>query len=140
MEVKLQIVTGIILLWWAIEDMRYKSIQAGHLLYGIGMLLSIGLVRSLLTGRFGIPGPGIFLLVIACSKKRPIGVADGVIYVVLGLLYGFFGSTAILFYSLMLFGPLALVLLLARWAGREERLPFLPFTLGGFLLWTGGIG
>ena len=142
----MQTVTGVILFFWACEDMRYKKLRHWRLGVGAGILLAlaeIGDVFSIWRALWGLL-PGIILLMSTAfgPKGRTIGEADGVVFLVLGLLYGLWGSLTILVYSLMLFCLLAGGLFLAKRVERKERLPFLPFVWGGYLLcWlTGCLG
>lgn len=136
----MQAVTGIILLGWAWEDIRHQSLPFWRLLAGSVVLLLFGGMYHMFSFGGAVAGaiPGMYLLGMAAfgEKKKSIGEADGMVLLVLGMLYGLWASLMILLYSLLLFCLLAGTLALARKIGSQDRLPFIPCMLGGYLCYV----
>ena len=61
-------------------------------------------------------------------------LADGILILLIGALYGPAGSGEQLMYALLLAAIAAILLIAFRHAGRKTALPFVPFLLGGFVL------
>ncbi len=88
---------------------------------GMGDRSVQGLVLSLL--------PGLFLVGVAVLTSGKIGIGDGFAFLTVGLLSGFELSALILAGGLVMAALTGLFLLILHKAGRNTRLPFLPFSL-----------
>ena len=77
--------------------------------------------------------PGIVLLLVAVATKKA-GWADGVVLLLLGLLWGARECTVSFALSLFAISIVSLILLALRKVDRNARLPYLPFLCGGYLL------
>lgn len=141
----IRIMTGVILLLWAVEDIRYMSIRNTHLIGGsVLLLLFVALerfnidVRSI--GRGGVAdvlvgmSPGLVLLLLSLTGGNVIGAADGMVIFLLGMIYGVWEVTEILLASLSLFCVLMGGMLWTKKIERKTRVPFLPFVLIGYLV------
>ena len=134
---KMQVMTGVVLLLWAWEDMQRQKLRPWRLGAGMAALLVSGGIGGMLSPEKAVFGlfPGIFLLVLSVlgEKESGVGEADGVAVLLLGLLYGIWASLTILLYGLCLCCLVVGVLWLVKKIGKKDRLPFLPFLLGGYL-------
>lgn len=141
----IRIMTGVILLLWAVEDIRYKSIQNIHLLGGSVLLLIFVALEGLGMdvsgiGRGGVADMvvgmslGLVLLLLSLTGGNVMGAADGVVILLLGMIYGVWEVTEILLASLSLFCVMMGGMLWTKKIERKTRVPFLPFVLIGYLV------
>ncbi len=77
--------------------------------------------------------PGVFLLATAFATKKA-GHGDGIVMMFLGILSGGGSSLLIFGISLSLAALVSLVLLVLRKAGKNTRIPFLPFLTAAWLI------
>ena len=94
----------------------------GGVLAGGMFLYQQGTMGDLLKGML----PGRVFIAIALGTKKA-GYGDGIVMVFLGILSGGTESLVILAVSLFLAAVFSLILLGLRKAGRNTRIPFLPF-------------
>ncbi|MDO4522693.1 MAG: hypothetical protein Q4B57_06050 [Eubacteriales bacterium] len=138
----------------AVRDVRHRSVsvKSAVLFAAAAMLLQfIGgstrgvdhgwQERMLLYGVWIITGalPGLTLLVLAWVTGESIGYGDGIVLLVTGWYLGWYGSIGVLLMGLLLICPAALWMLFWKKADRRAELPFLPFLLGGYLIWLPGM-
>lgn len=88
---------------------------------GMGDRSVQGLLLSLL--------PGAFLISMTVLTGGKIGIGDGFAFLAVGLLSGFELSSLILAGGLLMAALAGLFLIMLHRAGRNTRLPFLPFSL-----------
>ncbi|MBR5420495.1 MAG: prepilin peptidase [Lachnospiraceae bacterium] len=129
-----ELYTFTVLLTGSVMDFRRKALPRWFL-----VLSAAGGVLMLV---FASPGwsdllcgllPGIILLLLG-RFSGCIGMADGVLILVLGGLYGLNEGSQFLMYALLAAAVAALLLIGSRKAGRRSTMPFVPFLLAGFLL------
>ena len=77
--------------------------------------------------------PGVILLIMAAATGKA-GMADGIVLIFLGICMGGKICLAVFMLSLLLISLFSGVLLVLRRAGRNTRLPYLPFLLAAWLL------
>ncbi len=138
-----KIIVFIYLIWVAIEDWKKQEISLGVSGVTAGLLLGIQIVEMVQGKEGGIyifSGLviGVFLLVVAWLSQGEIGMGDGVLFLVTGLLFGVIENCILLLISLMLTGTVGCLLILFRKLGRRGVLPFAPFVCVGYgvmLLW-----
>lgn len=84
-------------------------------------------------------GMGLVLIGIAVVTKEKIGIGDGIIFVVVGLFLGFFGSIIILWYASIIAALSGLILCIVRKFDHEKlkdvTLPFAPCVLAGLIIY-----
>ena len=146
MEIK--VLAGCILLLWAVEDIRNKSIPiywmvaGGVLLIGGGVYTGVwkgeDMVLRLLAGLL----PGLFLLLLSFTSNGAVGSADGFAMLLLGGVFGVWTGISILFTGLCMFCVVSVILLWMKRINKKTKLPFLPFLLCGYFMCyvMGGIG
>ncbi len=78
--------------------------------------------------------PGVVLLLLAFLTKESIGIGDGMVLCVIGLLCGWKETVAILGMALVFAAIIAVILLVSKRVGRKTLLPFLPCLCAGYLL------
>lgn len=118
----------------SIIDIRKCNVPVWMLVPG-GLLTGIALVCQQADAGDMLKGmlPGIFLLVTAFATKKA-GCGDGIVMLFLGILSGSSRSLLIFGISLSLTAVAALVLLALRKAGKNTRIPFLPFLAAAWLI------
>lgn len=75
---------------------------------------------------------GIVLVAISLLTRGEIGVGDGILFMICGLLFGLYENLVLLFLSLVFTAMVSGALILTRRAGRKDTLPFAPFVFAGF--------
>lgn len=134
----LTLLTTIWLLTGSVMDIRKRRVSVWLLLAGgvfavtVSFLQCIGGEREyvdILKGTF----PGLAFLVIAFITQKA-GYGDGIVLLCLGILSG--GGKSLLLFGLSLFliSIFSLVLLILRKAGRNTRIPYLPFLTAAWLI------
>lgn len=75
---------------------------------------------------------GIVLVAISLLTRGEIGIGDGILFMICGLLFGIYENGVLLFLSLVFTAIVSGALILTRHAGRKYTLPFAPFVFAGF--------
>lgn len=129
-------ITALTMIWLlgtSIMDIRKCNVPVwalvpGGLLTGIALVCQQTATGDMLQGML----PGIFLLATAFATKKA-GYGDGIVMLFLGILSG--GRSLLIFgISLSLAAVVSLVLLVLRKAGKNTRIPFLPFLTAAWLI------
>lgn len=130
----------VLLILCCIWDIRQRAVPLRPV--SLGLLLTGGLLilrlfrRELDIRQAGICLlPGILLLAAALLGKGAVGSGDGLVWLVIGGILRPWDGMAALLLGLLLIAVWSGVLLLAGRAGRKTRLPFVPFSLAGGVLW-----
>ncbi len=143
MEEMKWIITSIYLIWLAVCDWRKCRVSVWGLILGaVGALVFIVVER--ITGqKEGIEIvlgalPGIFLLMLAWLTKK-VGYADGIVLLIIGVLYGYAKTVFLLCMSMLLLACVSGVFLTCKKASRNTMMPYIPslaviFILQGVLL------
>ena len=79
-------------------------------------------------------GVGIFIYAVSRISRGGIGAADGLVYAVTGVCLGFYGNIELLLISLLMAAFVGGALMIIKKVGRKYRMPFVPFTLAGYVL------
>ncbi|MCI2049792.1 MAG: hypothetical protein LKJ76_08775 [Lachnospiraceae bacterium] len=128
---------GVFLTIAAVQDIRHREIKvflpivfsavgASLDLYGIahGDLIAYELVLAVL--------PGLFLVLAAFAARGSVGLGDGYALAAAGLLIGERAAFLTLCLSVLAAALAGIVMMAAGKAGKETKLPFLPFCLAGY--------
>lgn len=75
---------------------------------------------------------GMILIVISILSRGEIGIGDGALFLVSGLLFGLYENGVLLFLSLLFAAFVSGVLLVAGRVRRTYALPFAPFVFAGY--------
>ena len=81
---------------------------------------------------------GIALILLSKVTDGSIGMGDGIVFCLTGMVLGLAGNFSLLCTSLLLSGILSIVLVCARVVKRNDSIPFVPFILlayGGMCLY-----
>ena len=130
----LTFLTGAWLLSISIMDVRSRRVPVWLLLLGGIPCLAAEICRE--GGGFSIvlgSLPGLLLLATAFATKKA-GYGDGIVLLILGVALGYRKSLLLFGVSLFLVSICSLVLLVIRKAGRDTRIPFLPFLSVAWLI------
>lgn len=136
-EIK-EVVTGVYLVALAVRDMRRRSVPRWSLVLGLAGTMVYALM-ALWQGNMGIVDillgmlPGGLLLVLAWFTHK-IGYADGMVLLLLGVLYGYGQAVFALGISMLLASILSMILLALRKVRRNTQIPYLPFLTVVFLM------
>lgn len=131
-------ITGIWLLLLSVSDIRKKSFPVWMLGIGVvgaagvlclemaaGRVVGVSILKSVL--------PGLLFLLIAAVTKN-MGYGDGMVLILLGLMRGQKHCVTALMLGMLVISFFAVVVLILRRAGRNTRLPFLPFLSVGWVI------
>ena len=131
----IEIITAVYLTVMSVLDIKYKhipitpgvvcmgSVFVTELIVGVNILsVAAGLITSVL------------LYLISRLSKGGIGEADALVYGVSGVSVGFYKNMEILFIALVLSAIAGGFLLAAKKVSRKYRMPFVPFTLAGYMM------
>lgn len=136
-EIKV-VVTGVYLIALAIRDIRRRSVPRWSLAVGLAGAMVYALM-ALWQGHMGIVDillgmlPGLLLLALAWLTRK-IGYADGMVLLLLGVLYGYGQAVFVLCISMLLVSALSMILLALRKVRRNTQIPYLPFLAVVFLI------
>lgn len=132
----MEVIFFIFLCLCSVFDIRKREIPLVILIAGILAGLGIdlwqiwkGLELAAEIGAALLPGT-FFLLLSFCTREK-VGYGDGLLLIIMGLFLGFGRCFLVLCISLVFSSAFALILLVFRKAGRNSRLPFLPFLAVG---------
>ena len=129
-----EIWTGIALLLGSAMDWKTQRLPVWFMaVCGAGSLVLIAVQYP---GDWQQKGIGILLggsLLLVGKLSGCIGVADGVMVMIMGLLYGGAGCGEQLLIAVLLTAVIAVILIGSRRADAKTRIPFVPFLAAGFL-------
>ena len=130
----IMLLTTVWLLCISIMDLRKCNVPVwmlvpGGLLAVTAIVCRQGAYMDMLKGLL----PGIFLLITAFVTRKA-GYCDGIVMLFLGILSDVGEGLLILGISLVLAAAVSLVLLVLRKAGKNTRIPFLPFLTAAWLI------
>lgn len=109
----------------------FISVAAACLLFAIRLYFVCRGQMPVQTAFLGV-GIGIVLLIISVLAKGEIGAGDGILFIVSGLVCGFYENGVLLFVSLVFTAIAGGVLILVKRVGRKYGLPFAPFVFAGY--------
>lgn len=78
--------------------------------------------------------PGGALLLLSAVTRQAVGFGDGLTLAAAGVYLGLFGTCMVLLLSLLAAAVTSLILVAAKKKKKKEEIPFLPFTLAGYVL------
>ena len=123
----------------AIEDLKTGRINIILAAAGTGLCLSLQLLSGMF--RFGDAalgaGVGVLMLLLGYASSQAIGYGDGVILTATGCVLGGSYNFLLLLCSLLFSALYSIVVLILRRRKKTDRIPFVPFVLGGLVLLTG---
>lgn len=128
-------VVSLYLLTLGIMDIREKKVPVILLALGVVSALVIGMSEKIEIGTewINIAGelflgmiPGGFLLAVACLTNKA-GYGDGLVLMILGMIYGYLPAVILLCVSLFLLSLFSIGLLVLGKAHRNTCIPYLPF-------------
>lgn len=135
-----RIVIMIYLVIMAVTDIKKKAIP---LLPGVIVLFIISVAVLVCTDNFVLTltgaGVGLFLYAVSRLSRGGIGEADALVYVITGVCLGFYHNLELLVISLLMAAFFGGILMIVKKVGRKYRMPFVPFTLAGYILVLFGV-
>lgn len=79
--------------------------------------------------------PGVLLLVLSKMTKGELGIGDGIVVAILGVMVGIKGILMITMYASVLCGLLCIGLRIAKKVQWKTSIPMVPFLMAGFVFW-----
>lgn len=137
METAGYIILFVYLFVMAIYDIRRKEIQLECSVV-VAVLLAMIQVCLVFRGQEPVWAAflgiliGVVLIGISILTKGEIGIGDGILFVISGLLFGIYENGVLLFLSLLFTAMASGILVLSRRVGRKYTLPFAPFVFAGY--------
>lgn len=131
------VIVFIYLLSMAVYDLKKKEIHlplsaaVAVILFTRQLFLIAGGKSPAADAFLGI-GVGVALIVVSIVSRGAIGIGDGILFMICGLLLGIYENSVLLFLSLVLTAFVSGMLLIIRRAERTDTLPFAPFVFVGF--------
>lgn len=77
---------------------------------------------------------GLILLLLGFASKEALGYGDGLLLSATGIFLGFQRNCLLLFCAVLCASLFSICLLTAGRKKKEDRIPFAPFVLAGFIL------
>lgn len=129
-----EIWTGIALLFGSVMDVKTQKLPVWFMaVFGVG---SVVLIAVRYPGEWQQKGIGLLLgasLLLVGKLSGCIGVADAVMVMIMGLLYGGTGCGEQLMIAVLFTATVAVGLIVLHRADAKTRIPFLPFLTAGFI-------
>ncbi len=132
----MEVIIFVLLCVCSVFDIRKKEIPL--IILSAGFLTALGIniwhiwngLESIAEMAASVLPGGFFLLISFCTGEK-IGYGDGLLLIVMGLLIGFGRCFLVVCISMFFSSAFALILLVFCKAGRNSRLPLVPFlTIG----------
>lgn len=122
----MDLVVSVYLLELSIEDIRKKKLPLGIL--GIGFIGSVwySFIYKGLSGTLIGIIPGVSLIILSLLLPQSIGIGDGILAVIYGVVYGWQRACLWLMCGFLLVAVLGIYISLFR-RGKGSMLPFVPF-------------
>jgi len=132
------IIISVLLVIYTVQDVMNKKI---HMAYSIAalflLLISIILYKDyMVVQRLGGIMVGIAMYALSVITKEQIGKGDAYILMVTGLGLGFWNNMSFFFLSLLCACAFAIFKIMIKGYRKRETIPFVPFMLMGFLIFT----
>lgn len=126
-----------------IRDFKEKKISVTTtVIVGIlGIILQLLLIKMPILSIVSGIVIGLALCGISVMTKGGVGIGDGLVFIVTGIILGGRKNVALLMFSLFLCACYGVFLLIFKKAEKKSTVAFIPFTLPAFVLVTlAGIG
>lgn len=133
------ILLGVFLIVAGYMDIKYKKISVLWCVFFMimGLAISMGSSQILIeaVGQIILSVmPGGILLIISKMTNQSIGIGDGVVAIVVGMLLGIEKTVMALLGGFMISGVVSIILLMFRKAEKGYELPFVPMLSVAVLL------
>ena len=136
-----QIISLVMMLFLTV--LAYEDLRTGTMnIVIIGTCGATGLILRIITGTGTLEimsGTivGALLLILAFASSQAVGYGDGFLFAASGIYLGLIRNVIFLLLSLILGAVTSIVLMAARIKKKNERIPFVPFMLAGYVLMLG---
>lgn len=137
-------------IWWAFVlgmgsfmDIKKKSLpktfmvmicSVSGLLMLLGYLLSLNSINLMQAGIGAVIG--VVVMAASFFSDGCIGMADAVLVFLTGLLFGYMGSIEMTMYAIFFAAIVSIILISLGKADRKSHIPFIPFMLLGYVLYS----
>lgn len=136
----LSVAAGVFLIPCAVSDFRRKEIPILFLTVVTAVAVAAVLWR-IVNGDYTVNEcllsllPGVFLLLVFVVTGGKIGIGDGVVFIIIGLMIGCMSAFVVMFLSLIFSATWGGYLMLRKKVGKDTSIPWMPFVLAGYLIW-----
>lgn len=138
---------GLLLLLCTLEDIKTRRLNLWHILIIVPFIIFDLVERTIIEpevswiGRVSGLIIGIIFIVLSKLTKGQIGMGDGILISVIGVMLGGLQSLEVITYSFFASSIVAIILLTFFKMGKKKTIPFVPFLLLGYIMsiFLGGI-
>jgi len=136
-----ELILGVLLLFGAVYDIKYKSISIKYIqvfsVIGVLILISQGNLNKTFSQYvlelFIAFIPGIVMILLAKISNEQIGYGDGMIVLLIGLFLNIHILVGIILCAVFLAGLMGAILFIFRNRFKTKGIPFLPFIFVSYL-------
>lgn len=120
----------------SVTDLKNKRVYlAVSVVFAIaGIIINIIFRRHSFISILLSLGIGVILIFISKVTREAIGMGDGIIILVLGVLNGAYENLLISLYGFLISFLVSTFLLITRKLGRKDKIPFIPCLLAGYII------
>ncbi|HHT97767.1 MAG TPA: hypothetical protein GXZ90_07725 [Clostridiales bacterium] len=114
----------------SIQDLKYKKISLWIISLSVILLLALSIYKN--NGFINIIGGaivGFIVISISIITRSKIGIGDGIVLIMTGVVLGFWQNLELLLYALSIAALISIVLLILKKVNKKDSLPFVPFIL-----------
>ena len=136
LETVIKTVFGIYLFVMAVVDMKSRYLSVKILAFGGMLCIMSAFITTTVIWQSMAGGllTGAVFVILSLLTRGQIGMADGIVLCMTGIVSGTAGNLAIIAWALILVAIVSTVLVLIKRLGRRSRIPFIPFIFAGYVL------
>lgn len=119
----------------SIQDFKYKKISLWIISFSALLLLVLSIFKK--SGLITIIGGvivGIIVISISIITRSKIGIGDGIVLIMTGIVLGFWRNLELFMYALSIAALISILLLILKKVKKKDSLPFVPFILISYLI------
>lgn len=119
----------------AYEDYKTEKISMILILTGAAISIAAAVINkdNIMQILYGIL-TGNAILLIGYASREAVGYGDGLIFIITGIFLGWMNNTVLIAGSLLLAAVCSMILMALRIKKRTDRIAFVPFILGAYVL------
>lgn len=119
----------------AYEDYKTEKISMILILTGAAISIAAAVINkdNIMQILYGIL-TGNAILLIGYASREAVGYGDGLIFIITGIFLGWMNNIVLIAGSLLLAAVCSMILMALRIKKRTDRIAFVPFILGAYVL------
>lgn len=126
----------ILLLYLGVEtdtDIKRREVSVLHFgIVGVSLFL-IGILKHELGFVLSGMAPGLLIMVLSRILNGAIGLGDGMVLMICGMVVGLKGACTLFLLALLIMMPVSLWKIVVKKVPKEEEIAFLPFLLAAYI-------